>query len=157
MIKTKQEYIDGLRRALTGRIGVNELEGHIRYYEDYITVEGRLRGSEEAVIESLGDPKLIAMSICAAEEAADAKESGVHYSEGVFEEHARRGDGGDDSRPFFLKHPRIVFWAIIALVIALVILLAVVAFWLLKILWPFILILIIAVIVARLIIFLGYK
>ena len=65
-METKQEFIDGLRRALTGRISQEEIEEHIRYYEDYITAETRIKGSEQEVLNALGNPKLIAMSICAA-------------------------------------------------------------------------------------------
>ena len=147
MIKTKQEYIDSLRRALTGQIEAAELEEHIRYYEDYITAEARIRGSEEEVIRSLGDPKLIAMSICAADEAAGKKDSGETYTE--YEENRCRDDVKGDNRPFFLRHPRILFWGIIAVVIAFAVLLALVAFWLLQLLWPVVLIVIGIVVIAR--------
>ena len=66
-METKQEFIDGLRRALTGKISQSEVEEHIKYYEDYITAETRKNGSEKAVLDALGSPSLIAMSICAAE------------------------------------------------------------------------------------------
>lgn len=52
-----------LRAALNGRIPAPQVEDTINYYEDYINVEVRKGKSEEEVLKSLGDPRLIARTI----------------------------------------------------------------------------------------------
>lgn len=52
-----------LRAALNGRIPAPQVEDTINYYEDYINVEVRKGKSEEEVMKSLGDPRLIARTI----------------------------------------------------------------------------------------------
>ena len=63
----KQEFVDRLRTSLSGRISPVLVEENARYYEDYINTHIRLGEPEEDVLEGLGDPRLIARSIVAAE------------------------------------------------------------------------------------------
>ena len=46
----RQIFLDGLRRALHGKISEEELTGHIRYYEDYISKETAGGRSEREVL-----------------------------------------------------------------------------------------------------------
>lgn len=59
---TKEEFLNGLRTALTGEIPDNEVYTNIRFYEDYIKDKCRTE-EEPAVISQLGDPRLIAKTI----------------------------------------------------------------------------------------------
>ena len=59
----KQEFLDGLRRALAGKVDVEVIDETIRYYEDYIDMQQKKGESEEAIMEQLGKPQLIAKSI----------------------------------------------------------------------------------------------
>lgn len=59
----KYEFVQSLRRALTGKIDGRELEDTIRYYEDYIDTEIKKGKSESQVLSELGDPRLIAKNI----------------------------------------------------------------------------------------------
>lgn len=57
----KSEFLDSLRRNLSGEVPVNEVESNIRFYSEYIsspTEEEELRK-----IQEVGDPRLIAMNI----------------------------------------------------------------------------------------------
>lgn len=63
----KREFVDRLRTFLSGRIAPAQVEENARYYEDYINTQIRLGETEENVLRSLGDPRLIARSIVAAE------------------------------------------------------------------------------------------
>lgn len=67
----KQEFLGNLRNALSGRIAVPQVEDTINYYEDYINVEMRKGKSEEEVLKSLGDPRLIARTIIQTNGTAD--------------------------------------------------------------------------------------
>ena len=59
----KQEFIDRLRAALNGRVSPNLVTENVNYYEDYINTEIRKGRTEEEVLETLGDPRLIARTI----------------------------------------------------------------------------------------------
>lgn len=59
----KTEFLNSLRQALSFRVSADQVNEHMRYYEDYINTQTRLGKSEEEVIKSLGDPRLIAKTI----------------------------------------------------------------------------------------------
>lgn len=59
---TKREFLDGLRNALTGEVPEAEIENNLRFYDDYISSRDN-SGQDEAVINQLGDPRLIAKTI----------------------------------------------------------------------------------------------
>ena len=60
---SKQEFLDSLRRALSGNMEYAQVEEHLRYYSDYIDSQIRYGGIEEEVMAKLGDPRLIAKTI----------------------------------------------------------------------------------------------
>lgn len=66
----KQEFIDRLRMALSGKVSARLVEENISYYEEYINSQVRMGNSEEMVLSSLGDPRLIAKSIITANEGS---------------------------------------------------------------------------------------
>lgn len=68
-------FTDELGRALRGKISDAELDGHIRYYEDYIAQEVASGRSEEEILSELGDPRLIARTI------ADTAGGGTSHTE----------------------------------------------------------------------------
>ena len=81
----KQEFLDGLRRALAGKVEVEVIDETVRYYEDYIDVQIKKGASEDYVMEQLGKPQLIAKSIVIANN--NGKESGdTESSSGIYEE-----------------------------------------------------------------------
>lgn len=170
-METKQEFIDSLRRALTGKISQGEIEEHIQYYEDYITAETRIKGSEQEVLNVLGNPKLIAMSICAADEAEMQSKAGYKSNNtGYGEEHAyerensyngfgyyenndningeRYSDAKDD-RPFIFRHPKLTITMIIIGILAVIVLIIALVFSLLKLLWPVIVVAIFVILIVR--------
>lgn len=67
---TKQEFLDSLRAALSGRVSTRAVAENISFYEDYINTQVRMGKSEAQVIEELGDPRLLARSIAEAEKRA---------------------------------------------------------------------------------------
>lgn len=60
---TKQVFLDRLRMALSGRVSPSLVEDNVTYYEEYINTQIRLGKSEAAVMDMLGDPRLIAKTI----------------------------------------------------------------------------------------------
>ena len=70
----KTEFIERLQRALAAGISSSQVAENVRYYQDYIDAEIRKGRSEKEVMESLGDPRLLAKSIIEAN-----KHAGVSY------------------------------------------------------------------------------
>lgn len=87
----KQEFVDRLRVSLSGRISPVLVEENTCYYEDYINTQVRLGEAEENVLEGLGDPRLIARSIVAAENVKKEDVDGSRTYGG--EEDAARRNG----------------------------------------------------------------
>lgn len=87
---SRQEFLQRLRETLTGEVPGSVMEENIRYYDEYISAEVRKGGTEEEVIASIGDPRLIARTIMDANEnAKDTSYSGE--SRTVYEESGDRG------------------------------------------------------------------
>lgn len=60
---SKQEFLDGLRRSLAAGLESQEINEHIRYYSEYIDSQIRMGVREEEVMNSLGEPRLIAKTL----------------------------------------------------------------------------------------------
>ena len=120
----KQEFLDKLRLALNGRVTVETLSDTLTYYEDYINTEVRKGRSEEEVMNSLGDPRLIARTII--------ETKGKEFSE-PSQEYERDGEAEGHR----LAVPGWV-WMIVILVVVVIVLSVV--FKILAALFPFILV-----------------
>lgn len=70
----RTEFLDKLQRALAGGVNSSRVAENIQYYREYIDVEIRKGRSEEEVLESLGDPRLLAKSIIEANKRAGVSE-----------------------------------------------------------------------------------
>lgn len=63
----KYDFINSLQKYLTGKVSPDKLQELTRYYNQYIDTEMRKGKTEEEVLASLGDPRLLAKSIISAE------------------------------------------------------------------------------------------
>lgn len=61
----KPQFIEQMRRSLASIDDYVFVNDTIAYYENYIESQVRMGKSEEQVMQELGDPRLIAKSICA--------------------------------------------------------------------------------------------
>ena len=59
----KKEFIEKIQRSLASGLNSSQVADNIRYYQDYIESEIIKGKSEKEVIDSLGDPRLLAKSI----------------------------------------------------------------------------------------------
>lgn len=59
----RNEFVSTLRAVLTGEVPAQVVEENVRYYNSYISQEIASGKTEEEVLESLGDPRLIARTI----------------------------------------------------------------------------------------------
>lgn len=92
----KEEFLQALRRDLSGDVPPGVVEENVRYYREYITDEVRKGRTEEEVIEEIGDPRLIAKNI---EDTTDLPEedAGQGFGGGYYESSGETGDAyGED-------------------------------------------------------------
>ncbi len=141
-----------LQSSLTGKISDRQVADHLNYYEDYISNEIRGGKSEQEVMASLGDPRLIARSILAAGGAQEQTTSGTggraegyyrdggngHYSGGA---QGQYGGGtksyhGGTEEPSTGRVFRIPAWGWMLIVIVALMLILSFVFSVIKILFP---------------------
>ena len=132
---TKQEFLEKLRLALTGKVPGSVVSENLQYYEDYINTEIRKGKSEEEVLAALGDPRLIARTIITTNSRDDMEGTGDYREYG---KSARPQDGGKRHMPILIR----LVWGILIIVL---IFSAVVS--LLSFLWPILLPVIIIMVV----------
>lgn len=126
----KNEFLRVLREQLEGRLSQDTIEGHIRYYDQYIDAEVRMGKSEEQVMGELGSPIFIAKTLSDMAEGLGEEydqETAGRSEEAYYEEYAQEEQG------FWQKAVGFLFGSglariVIPLVIVFVMMLA---FWLL--------------------------
>lgn len=59
----RNEFVSTLRAVLTGEVPASVVEENVHYYDSYISQEIASGKSEQEVLDSLGDPRLIARTI----------------------------------------------------------------------------------------------
>lgn len=94
---TKYEFIDTLRKALSGFIPPEAVEENIRYYESYLDAEMAKGGQEEEILSRLGDPRLLAKTIIEARKHAGT-ESGQSRTYGGGAANVVDEEPGPDTR-----------------------------------------------------------
>ena len=72
---TKRDFLNELQRTLTNKMSATAVAEHVNFYCEYIEVEVRKGKKEEAVVEELGSPRLIAKSILTAAASEQGQES----------------------------------------------------------------------------------
>lgn len=80
----RKEFLDVLRQQLSGQLQEGKVAAHIRYYEDYIQSQVNKGISEKEVLESLGDPRLIAKTLLETDPGPvpdEVYEQGTPYSQ----------------------------------------------------------------------------
>lgn len=93
---TKNEFLQGLKEELEGRVTHSAIQENIRYYDDYISQEVLKGSTEEEVTESLGGPRIIARTIVdAAYDTEDRPDGYGEYGSGPAQE--REAGAGSQS------------------------------------------------------------
>lgn len=105
---TRNEFLDGLRRALAGKVDVEIIDETIRYYEDYIDIQIRSGKTEQEILEQLGKPQLLAKSIVNANRDSGERGNGSaaeEIYEGEEEPRYSRSRMGDKGVRMIMKMP----------------------------------------------------
>lgn len=69
----RREFVEELRRALSGNMRAQTVDRHVSYYDEYIDMQLKKGMTEAEILEFLGSPRLLAKSIIAMEEAAGGR------------------------------------------------------------------------------------
>ncbi len=112
------EFIDKLQHALSGGLGSAAVAENVQYYREYIDVEIRKGRSEEEVLGSLGDPRLLAKSIIEANKRAGRIEG---TNQNYDEETVERGFGEQEPAAGAVRVPGWLIWLIVVVVFLLII------------------------------------
>ena len=124
------EFVDKLQHALSGGLGSAMVAENVQYYREYIDVEIRKGRSEEEVIGSLGDPRLLAKSIIEANKRAG-------QNEGTNRNYDEETPGNDFGRQEASSGPvRVPGWLILLIVVVVLLLIIGVAFSVISFLAP---------------------
>ena len=76
----KLQFVEQMRRSLSSIDDYTFVNETVAYYENYIESQIRMGKSEEQVMEELGDPRLIAKSILASNNAtSETQEDKTYY------------------------------------------------------------------------------
>ena len=110
---SKQEFINILRASLSGQVSAAVVSENVTYYEDYINSQIRMGLTEQEVLQSLGNPRLIARTII------DASVSGTQGTDN------RRGNKEPNNqtekeRRRLGKAFKLPIWLVLILVLAII-------------------------------------
>ncbi len=85
---TKQEFLEGLRKHLSGSLDYRKVNEHLKFYTEYIDAQIRMGRTQEEVLSELGDPRLIAKTLT---EMGDGEMEGEAFREDYIEEEEAGG------------------------------------------------------------------
>lgn len=131
---TKQDFLEGLRRHLSGSLDYRQVNEHLNYYAQYIDSQIRQGKSEAQVMEELGDPRLIAKTLTGIDGGEGFR---VEYREEYIEDE-ERVNPNDRYVNFNGKVLRIPGWLFTILICLLLFCILTVVFTLITNLLPFI-------------------
>lgn len=93
----KSEFLRELEEALAGEVSGGVIRENLQYYDQYISQQAASGREEEAVIEELGGPRLIAKTIIDSSEAAGDQPDGGYGGSGNGSGRGGYGSGSGSS------------------------------------------------------------
>lgn len=147
----KNEFLNQLQVSLNGKLKASQVEDNVQYYNDYVEEQMRRGRTEKEVMETLGSPRLIARTILDANDAYDRMVTAADSTEpdpaetendGIF--HART------NAPWIAKFLMAPRWVKTTCGIVFLVGICSLVIFLLKFLFPFLVILLIAIFLRKL-------
>ena len=112
----RTEFVQTLRRSLSGKMSYREVNEHIEYYENYFDTELAHGKRESEILEKLGDPRLIAKTIL--QTSGDGTEHGDREAENERRSGIWRRHGAEGGRVF--RIPGWLFFTVFAVIFFLI-------------------------------------
>ncbi|MEY8389748.1 DUF1700 domain-containing protein [Lachnospiraceae bacterium 45-W7] len=88
---TRQDFLRELESALQGQLSQAAVNSNIRYYDSYMKEEMRKGKTEQAVLEALGNPRLIAKTLIDTTDEYHRAAGGGYHSKSCAQEDSARG------------------------------------------------------------------
>ena len=131
----REEFLQGLRDALSGQIPPSLVRENLDYYDDYIRTECQKGRTETDVMEELGDPRLIAQTIMDATPGSGEgayepyRSSGYGYSGGSrqSQEEPRREPGYQGSGHIHYYDLDKWYWKLLGIVVVILVMTVVIS------------------------------
>lgn len=141
----RYEFVEELRKALSGSLSANEIDGHARYYEEYIDMQIRKGKMEEEVLQELGNPRLLAKSMI---DVSESKMGNNEDGMADFTKNNQENEEGFSYNKMKLKSWFIVSFIIVILLIVFGLIFSVIAI-LLKFFFPLILLILVVKMISK--------
>ena len=94
---SKREFLEVLRETLASELPQNVVNGHVQYYDQYISDEIKKGASEAEVTGRLGDPRLIARTILETSGASGTGHQEGHGSQSSYNQTSYSQSGSENS------------------------------------------------------------
>ncbi|MCR5460896.1 MAG: DUF1700 domain-containing protein [Acetatifactor sp.] len=147
----KNEFLNQLQVSLNGKLKASQVEDNIQYYNDYVEEQMRRGRTEKEIMETLGSPRLIARTIL---DASKESERIIAETESFgSDQTVPENDGAFRTRtnvPWLAKFLMAPKWVRTACGIVTLVGVCAVVIFLLKFLFPFLVILLIALFLRKL-------
>ena len=148
----QEEFLKTFQEALTGKVSDRIIQENVNYYRNYMNQEMQRGKSEDEVLTSLGDPRLLAKTIEESNKFANGDESYTANQGGWNFQGSRSGQGAQE-QGYGNEHKSIQVsgWLIALIAIVILVVVLKLAFSVLSFLSPVILGLAIGFLIYRLI------
>lgn len=147
----KNEFLNQLQVSLNGKLKASQVEDNIQYYNDYVEEQMRRGRTEKEIMETLGSPRLIARTILDASKESERIIAETESFES--DQTVPENDGAFRTRtnvPWLAKFLMAPKWVRTACGIVTLVGVCAVVIFLLKFLFPFLVILLIALFLRKL-------
>ena len=145
----QEEFLNSLQEALAGKVPDSIIRENVNYYRNYINSQMNNGKTEEEVLRSLGDPRLLAKTIEESSKFASEEEKSFYQDAGSNTYQTR--ENMESSGRHYGKTIRIPSWLLSIIVIMVIALVIAVAFSLISFFTPVILIVLIVMLVCSLV------
>ncbi len=118
----QEEFLNSLQEALAGRVSDRTIQENVNYYRCYINEEIRKGTSEEAVLQGLGEPRLLAKTIEESNKYANGDESYASEYDGW----SFQGNKSAQEQDSLILKKKFQFNGVLGIVIAILVLIVVI-------------------------------
>lgn len=147
----QEEFLQSFQEALAGKVSDTIIQENVNYYRNYISNEMRSGKAEDAILRSLGDPRLLAKTIEESHKFANGDESYTSDNDGWSFQGNRAGQKKQNQNTDVKKMFKIQGWLALAIVVVVLIAVVSLVFSVLSFFAPVILVALVGLLVYRVI------
>lgn len=147
----QEEFLRSFQEALAGKVSDTIIQENVNYYRNYISNEMRNGKTEDMVLQSLGDPRLLAKTIEESHKFANGDEGYTSDNGGWGFQGNRAGQKTQNQNTDVKKTVKIQGWLTLAIVVVVLIAVVSLVFSVLSFFAPVILVVVVGLLVYRVI------